>query len=248
MTGERKDKPQSQTLRAVLELRNLVLSGEFAPGERLPEIALSDQLGVSRTPMRAAMLRLEQEGLLSPIPSGGYHVRLFSEEDVTDAIELRGVLEGTAVRLAAERGATPGRLRHLNALVAELDAVVAPGPEIMDFDAYVELNAHFHAALGALSGSRLIERELERATRLPFASPSAFLSSQAAVPAFRATLIVGQAQHRAIAEAIEMREGARGEALAREHARLARHNLAIVLGDKALAARVPAMKLVANRA
>jgi GntR family transcriptional regulator of vanillate catabolism len=52
----------------------------------------------------AALARLEQEGLVDAIPSGGYAVRSFTREDVIDAIELRGVLEGTALRLAAERG------------------------------------------------------------------------------------------------------------------------------------------------
>lgn len=244
--AQQRSKPQSQTLKAELGLRNLVFSGSFGPGERLPEISLSDQLGVSRTPLRAALMRLEQEGLLVPIPSGGYQVRLFSEEDVIDAIEFRGVLEGTAARLAAERGVPAGRLQQLKGLVAELDEVVAPGPEKMDFDAYVDRNARFHDLLGELAGSALIRRELDRATRLPFASPSAFLASQAEVPAFRATLMVGQAQHRAIAEAIETREGSRAEALAREHARLARHNLAIVLSDAALAEQMPAMRLVSG--
>lgn len=240
------DKASSQSLKALLGLRELVFSGEVEPGERLSEIIVSERLGLSRTPVRAALARLEQEGILEAIPSGGYAVGAFSPADVADAIEVRGVLEGTAARLAAERGVAPVRMAQFKALVVRLDEIVAVEPARMDFDGYVALNAEFHEMLAALSGSRIVERELERAMRLPFAGPSAFLNAQTDVPAFRASLTVGQAQHRAIATAIEMREGARAEAVAREHARLARQNLDFVLADRTLADRVPGLRLVSG--
>ena len=116
----------------------------------------------------------------------------------------------------------------------------------MDLDAYIALNAEFHEMLGTLSGSRIVQREIERVMHLPFAGPSAFLNAQTSVPAFRASLGVGQAQHRAIALAIEMREGSRAEAVTREHARLARINLDFVMKDKDLIERVPGLVLVAG--
>ena len=77
------------------------------------------------------------------------------------------------------------------------------------------------------------------------ASPSAFLDKQADVLAFRRSLVVGQAQHRAIINAIELREGGRAEAVAREHGRLARLNLEYVIEqDRSLMRRVPALALV----
>ena len=240
----RTDKGASQTLKAVIGIRDLVFSGTVAPGERLSEINVSAKLGLSRTPVRAALARLEQEGILEAIPSGGYSVRLFSIGDVADAIEIRGVLEGTAARLAAERGATPTKINALKALVARLDDVVETGVNDIDLDGYMSLNAEFHEMLTELSGSRIIQRELERVLHLPFAGPSAFLEAQMSVPAFRTSLIVGQAQHRAIAHAIEMREGSRAEAVAREHARLARINLDRVMKDKSLIDRVPGLVLV----
>lgn len=240
----RQDKGASQTLKAVLGVRDLVFSGAVAPGERLSEINVSERLGLSRTPVRAALARLEQEGILDAIPSGGYSVRLFSPGDVADAIELRGVLEGTAARLAAERGVTPARLTALKALVAQLDEVVGVPPDTMDVDTYMALNAEFHEMLADLSGSRIVQRELERVLHLPFAGPSAFLNAQMSVPAFRTSLAVGQAQHRAIAHAIEMREGSRAEAVTREHARLARINLDFVMKDPSLIERVPGLMLV----
>jgi GntR family transcriptional regulator, vanillate catabolism transcriptional regulator len=242
----RQDGASSQSLKAVLGVRDLVFSGEVAPGERLSEINVSERLGLSRTPVRAALARLEQEGILEAIPSGGYSVRAFTEADVADAIELRGVLEGTAARLAAERGVAPARLAQFKAIIAQLDPIVAVPVEQLDFITYEDLNAQFHDMLAVISGSRIIQREIERVTQLPFAGPSAFLNAQTDIPAFRASLVIGQAHHRAIAHAIEMREGSRAEALAREHARLARQNLDFVMKDGTLIDRVPGLKLIST--
>ncbi|QQR37106.1 GntR family transcriptional regulator [Devosia oryziradicis] len=236
---------QPQSLKALMGVRDLVLDGHIRPGERLSEVAIAARLGISRTPIRAALARLEQEGLLEVIPSGGYAVRGFAREEVVDAIELRGVLEGTAARLAAERGVLPVRMKAIQDLVRALDETIRDRPQDMDFERYVELNAGFHDALAGLSGSQTIRREIERVTRLPFASPSAFLDKQADVPAFRQSLLVGQAQHKAIVSAIELHEGGRAEALAREHARLARQNLEYVMAeDRSLLRRVRALALV----
>ncbi len=233
-----------QSQRALMGVRDLVVSGEIRPGARLSEVALAEKLGISRTPLRAALARLEQEGLVDAIPSGGYAVRSFTREDVIDAIELRGVLEGTVLRLAAERSVAPARLGELHRLLAELDQVQHGSVEEMDFDRYVDLNATFHEKLWGLA-SQTIRREIERVTSLPFASPSAFLHKQADVPAFRRSLYSAQDQHKAMVAAIEMREGSRAEALAREHARLARQNLEHVLDqDRSLIRRVPALSLV----
>lgn len=242
-----KGKRDSQALKALLGVRDLVLGGGVAPGERLSEVGLAERLELSRTPLRAALARLEHEGLLEQIPSGGYAVRSFTTADVFDAIELRGVLEGTAARLAAERGVPPAKLKAIKTLVDELDACFGARPEDMLFEQYVERNAAFHAALAGLSGSETMRREVERATQLPFASPSAFLEKQEDVPAFRVSLIHAQRQHREMVAAIELREGARAEALAREHARLARHNLEFVMDeDRSLMDRVPGLVLVST--
>ncbi|WP_245409812.1 GntR family transcriptional regulator [Pararhizobium haloflavum] len=240
-------KRDSQALKALLGVRDLVLGGEVAPGQRLSEIALSERLSISRTPLRAALARLEQEGLLEQIPSGGYAVRGFTFNDIVDAIELRGVLEGTAARLAAERGVQPAKLRAIKALVGELDKCFRERPEDMLFDQYVELNQEFHTMLAGLSGSETMRREVERSAQLPFASPSAFLEKQEDILAFRTSLVHAQRQHRDIVEAIEMREGARAEALAREHARLARRNLEFVMDeDRSLIDRVPGLALLSS--
>ncbi|PYB72477.1 GntR family transcriptional regulator [Rhizobium wuzhouense] len=224
--------PKQQTLKALSGLRDLVLKGEIEPGERLSEVALAARLNVSRTPLRAALQKLEQEGLVTLIPSGGYSVRSFTRQDVIDAIELRGVLEGMAARLAAERGVAPLQLKTIMSVVETLDGVVTTDPKAMDFARYEALNAEFHGLLADLCGSEVLRREIERMTSLPFASPNAFVNTEMDVPTFHRSLLVAQAQHKAIVSAITLREGARAEALAREHARLARQNLDFVLEEQ----------------
>jgi len=103
MSAGRWSSRRSSTWRAVLRLRELILNGEFAPGRRVSEAPLSGRLGVSRTPLRLALERLAHEGLLEPYPTGGFIVRRFTLDDVWDGIEVRGLLEGAAARLAAER-------------------------------------------------------------------------------------------------------------------------------------------------
>ncbi|MBT8409098.1 MAG: FCD domain-containing protein, partial [Alphaproteobacteria bacterium] len=110
---------------------------------------------------------------------------------------------------------------------------------------YVRLNQRFHDLLAGLAGSAVIAREVDRANQLPAASPSAFLQGHELIPDFRENLRVAQAQHRSIFEAIEAREGARAEALTREHARIARVNLEYILNERPrLAEQVPGLALM----
>ena len=239
--GERSQTAQ----RALMELRTLVLNGAFENGARLPETALAERLGLSRTPLRQAMDRLVDEGLLERIETGGCRVASFSLSDIFDAIELRGVLEGTAARLAAERGVEQGAVAAMENTLTELDCVLEAAP--LEFKSYVRLNAEFHDMLAGLAGSSIIAREVERAKRLPAASPTAFLQGQETIPDFQESLRRAQRQHRSIWKAILAREGSRAEALAREHARLARTNLEYVMNDRpGLADRVPGLALVAE--
>ncbi|MCB1367516.1 MAG: GntR family transcriptional regulator [Rhodobacteraceae bacterium] len=235
---------KNQALVAKLELRKMILSGDFAAGERLFESAVSERLGLSRTPVREALNDLAHEGLLERLANGGAMVRMFSFDDVVDAIEIRGLMEGLAARSAAIKGADPDSLAVMGHIVAELDQVV-DGDDDMDFTAYAELNARFHALLSDMAGSETIRREVTRATGMPFASPSAFLDVQAEIREFRRSLIVAQAQHHGILDAIAARDGGRAEQIAREHARLALKNLEYVMThDRSLIDRVPGLALV----
>jgi GntR family transcriptional regulator of vanillate catabolism len=238
----------SQTLTALLRLRELILGGEMAAGARLSELAVVERLGVSRTPVRAALARLEEEGFLEPIPSGGYAVRGFREQEIDDAIELRGTLEGLAARFAAERGAGGAVLARMRSAADGIDSLFAAGPMgEAEFARYVDLNAEFHAVLVDAADSTPLSRQIERATSLPFASPSGFVLAQAAIPAARALLDVAQDQHRCVIEAIERREGTRAEALMREHAHIARRSLRLVLASQATMHLVPGGALIERR-
>ncbi|MFY7858223.1 MAG: GntR family transcriptional regulator, partial [Limnohabitans sp.] len=186
--------------------------------------------GMSRTPIRAALMRLEQEGLLASLPGGGYAVRTFSERDVADAIELRGTLEGLAARMAAERGVRPAVLKQAADCLDEIDQLLRQGALDDDgFSVYVRLNGQFHKLLSVMAESDVLEREIERASSLPFASASGFVGVQAHTADARDMLMVAQHQHRQVLQAIEQREAGRAEFLMREHSRLARHNLGLAL-------------------
>lgn len=238
---------KSQFLKALMELRQLVLSGEFAPGERLSEVALSEKIGISRTPLREALGRLEEEGLVERGEKGGCRVRSFAFEDISDAIELRGVIEGTAARLAAERGASDEGLAACRTVLDAIDTALGATEADIDFDLYADLNDEYHSLLAGLAGSETIARECERVARRPLAAPSAFLQGQANMPEIRRSLYLAQTQHRAILDAIVNREGARAEALAREHARLARKNLVHALDEGSrLIDAIPGLALVAR--
>ena len=216
----------SHVVKVQIRLREMILAGELSGGARIAELSIVERLGVSRTPIRSALMRLQQEGLLETLPNGGYAVRTFSERDASDAIELRGTMEGMAARLAAERGVAPVVLAEARACLREIDDLLceaALNDEALS--RYVVLNEKFHGLLGELSGSPLIGRELERVASLPFASPSGFVAVQANSPQARDMLIVAQDQHCQVLDAIENREGARAEAIMREHSRLAQRNL-----------------------
>ncbi|HZL54960.1 MAG TPA: GntR family transcriptional regulator [Solirubrobacteraceae bacterium] len=234
--------PMSQTMRAQLRLRELILSGEFGHGDRMSELPLVERLGVSRTPVRLALAKLEHEGLLLALPGGGYVVREFTRADIADATELRGVLEGTASRFAAERGASRRELRTLHTISEEIGEVVHQA-DYASFECYIGLNGRFHAALVRLAGSELLERALEAVTCVPFASATSFVLAEAELPASREILVVAHSQHVALMEAIERREGARAENIAREHARLALTNLELVLRHHGVLTRVPGHSL-----
>lgn len=234
-TGGEAGMAGSQTARAVMELRDLIASGRMTPGDRFTEVQLADLLGVSRTPVRAALQRLMDEGLLESLAVGGYTVRSFLPREIAEAIEIRGMLEGLCARLLAERGTEKHELAALVGIVDRIDAVLdAPGFGSAGIVEYSTLNAEFHEALVAATGSSLLAQELARANARPFAWASALVHLHDDTAKALRHLTVAQDQHRAAIEAIESREGARAEAILREHARLSQRNLM-----KAVAARLP---------
>jgi GntR family transcriptional regulator of vanillate catabolism len=244
------DAPQStsQAVKAQLALRELILGGELKAGARIAELWLVERLNVSRTPVRLALVRLAEEGMLDALPNGGYAVKEFSEADIHDAIEVRGALEGLGARLAAERGVSPVLLTEARECLDRIDEALARN-DLTDetFSLYVLQNARFHALLSEMAASPVVARQLDKANALPFASPNGFVMAQSVGPRARDILIVAQEQHRMVIEAIAQREGARAEALMREHARIARRNLQQALQSHKTLQLVPGASLIRQR-
>ena len=94
----------TRTQEVVRQIRDLILDGALGPGEQLTEVAMAQRIGVSRTPIRDALNTLATEGLLIYLPNRGYIVRRFDVQEVLDAFDTRGTLEGMACRVVAERG------------------------------------------------------------------------------------------------------------------------------------------------
>jgi GntR family transcriptional regulator, vanillate catabolism transcriptional regulator len=201
-----------------LRIREMILRGELPPGERLGEEALAERLGVSRTPIRQALPALAREGLLAAAGRRGYVVRSFSPQDVLDAIETRGLLEGLAARRIAEKGATPELIRSLKECLSQGDAILAKRRfESADEQRYSEMNGRFHALIVEGAGSRILADALARNDHVPFASATAVAFSRDTAQLLP-VLSYAHRQHHAIVQALENRESARAEALMREHA------------------------------
>jgi GntR family transcriptional regulator of vanillate catabolism len=220
----------------------MLLRGDFPPGERISELPMVARLGVSRTPIRLALDRLANEGLLEVLPGGGFVVREFTVADIWDAIEMRGVLEGTAARLAAERLANDRELNGLRRCRDEMDSM--RDPTIESFASYLDLNEAFHRAVVDLAKSPILRRTLDRVTSLPFASPSALVFARSKLPRAAEMYALGREQHRAIVDAIENRQGTRAESVAREHAQLSRRNLEAALQDTSVWNALPGASLI----
>jgi GntR family transcriptional regulator, vanillate catabolism transcriptional regulator len=127
----------------------------------------------------------------------------------------------------------------------EIDGLISREPlSVEAFSTYVALNARFHALLTELSRSPPLIRQIDRASALPFASPSGFVMAQSALPEARQILLIAQDHHRVVIDAIENREGARAEAIMREHARLAARNLRLALRNKTPIDLLPGLALI----
>ncbi|GGF42927.1 transcriptional regulator [Aliidongia dinghuensis] len=193
-------------------LRQQLLSGAYPPGERLEEIPLAAALGVSRTPVRAALTLLAQEGLIDYQPKRGYQVHGFSPEEIFAAYEVRAAIEGLACRLAAERGIDTAAVDRLESCVAEGDRILASGRlDPADLQPYQAMNVAFHDTIIALSGNPWIDRFVERTHAIPLVSDRIILWHDYAV------ILRSHDDHHRILAALKHRQAARAEQLMREH-------------------------------
>src|SRR6202165_1862291 len=131
---------------AYRRLREGIASGQFHPNERLVEASVATRLGVGRTAVRAALVRLDQEGLVTLEPNRGARVRLISDREALEIEEVRATLEAMLTRRAATR-ATPSDLRELRQVVVEMRERVAKQEAI----GYSGANGRFHQLLWAVA-------------------------------------------------------------------------------------------------
>lgn len=120
-------------------LRNAILNGDLEPGQRLMELHLAEQLGVSRTPIREAIRKLELEGLVSMIPRKGAYVGEVSIKDILDVLEVRMSLEGLAASLSAQR-MDKEQLEQLGNVIEEFEEY----KDCKDKDVMAKLDRRFH--------------------------------------------------------------------------------------------------------
>jgi GntR family transcriptional regulator of vanillate catabolism len=211
--------PDPGTHSVLATLRQRIVDGSLAPGQRLAEAAMAEALGVSRTPVRLAFKTLEQEGLLHKQGKRGLVVRAFSAADVHCAVEVRGVLEGLAARRLAQQGLPPALLAVLQRCIGEGQAVLAKGHLIgSDIARWSALNRSFHDTIVGAAGSTAIGDAIARNNHLPFASADSISIDPLALEREYQKLCVAQLHHELVLEALQQRESARVEMLMREHA------------------------------
>ena len=202
--------PSAAEVAAVL--RERVLSGEFAPGERLHQAPLSEALGVSRTPLREALSQLANQGLLVYEPNRGYEVRAFSIDEIVGAFDVRSRLEGLACALAARRGLSEEALATLSACVAEGDRILAKGvlvPE--DLEPYRRMNVDFHETIIRGAANPFVDDFVRQCHNVPLASDRVFVWERHDV------IWRSHDDHHRILDAIAERDAGRAEDLMREH-------------------------------
>jgi len=188
---------------AYLHLREAILGGTLLPGTRISEPGLAESLGISRTPVREALQRLSQEGLVELSPNKGARVRVITPREVREVYEVRALLEAEGARLAAQR-ASEAELEALAQRLEALDRIPAEQyPEQMRVD------FEFHSLLMEASHNRTLARVYQD-----------LRSGLALVRAHQQTLSQHpktREQHRQILQALQVREAERAARAAKAH-------------------------------
>lgn len=219
----------TQLARAMVSIREMILRGRLKPGQRVAEAMLAELLQMSRTPVRQALPVLAKEGLLVASGTRGYGVRTFTQNEILDAIDLRGVLEGLAARRIVERGASPGFLRELRACL-EIGDQIFKKKHLVDTDeaAYGEMNGQFHALILAEADSSIFSGALARNASIPFASPEAIAFDATDLEAMFDALHFAHRQHHDMCDALEAGQSTRVEFLMREHVNTVKRSINMI--------------------
>jgi DNA-binding GntR family transcriptional regulator len=186
-------------------IREAIIDGRLEPGQRLKEEELARELGISRTPIREALLMLQAEGLVDAIPNRGAMVRVHTADDLEDLYQLRALLEGYAARRAATR-ITDEEVETLRESCARFDALDSE-KELREF---VRENMVFHTAILDIAGSSRLTSMVRRVIELPLVYRSYiwYSSDQKRISAH---------YHRQIVTALGDRDAERAELIMKEH-------------------------------
>jgi len=137
---------------AYAALRRRILDNAYAPGYRALESALAEELGVSRTPLREALIRLQDEGLVEDVPRHGMRVLPVSAESMRELYEVMTALESSAAEMVARRRPPPAELRPLQQATRDMARALRAD----DLEAWAQADERFHRALLELCGNRLL--------------------------------------------------------------------------------------------
>ncbi|MGI6252373.1 MAG: GntR family transcriptional regulator [Synergistaceae bacterium] len=141
---------------AYQELRHRIITKQLKPGQRLPEVNIAVQMGVSRTPVREALRRLASEGLVIIIPNSGARLAAPTLREIQDTFLVREQLECLAISLAAEKIGDRHLRRLEEALLEEARAI-----DEKNLETYLEVNEAFHKAVADASGNRVLAEYVE---------------------------------------------------------------------------------------
>lgn len=186
-------------------LRQAILRGELEPGERLMEIQLAERLGVSRTPIREAIRKLELEGLVLMIPRKGAEVAKISEKSLRDVLEVRRSLEELAIELACQR-MTDEEIAELHQAQEAFRTAVEEG----DAMTIAETDEHYHDLIYSGTGNNRLVQILNNLREQMYRYRLEYIKDAAK----RQILVV---EHDHILKAIEERHAAEARTAIREH-------------------------------
>jgi DNA-binding GntR family transcriptional regulator len=195
-------------------LKQRVVGGAYAPGAQLKEEHLARELELSRTPIRAALKRLVDDGLASSDPNRGVRVAEWTDFDIEETFHLRGLLEAHAAELAARRGG-PALADQLDALNEQMDRAIRAGGAKLPEQLQVT-NARFHRAIVDGSGSPRLRAMLASIIDMPIVLRSHYISTVE-------DKIQSLNHHRDLAAAVRAGDGDLARQVMQLHLRIAAH-------------------------
>lgn len=193
------------------KLREVILSGELLPGDKLHQDRLAETLGVSRTPLRTALTTLSQTGLVIYEANRGFRVREFSFDEMMSAFRVRAEMEALACRLAGPL-ISDSQLERLQEIVAFGDSLIASGELRMENLAqYRQMNVDFHTTILEASCNAWITSFIEQLHNVPLASDRVIMWGDYKI------IERSHNDHHRIAKALSVRDGMRASGIMLEH-------------------------------